>query len=64
MTSQYRPKKGHDEYFSVPVFDHLVSFSAGLVPEPALCPGAGTAERSQETLFMVQLSKFTLKNSS
>jgi hypothetical protein len=48
---QYRPKKGHDEYFSVPVSDHLVSVSAGLVPEPALCPGAGAAERSQETLY-------------
>jgi hypothetical protein len=49
-TSQYRPKKGHDEYFSVPVLDHLVSISVGLVPEPALCSGAGAAERSQETL--------------
>jgi hypothetical protein len=48
---QYRPKKGHDEYFSVPVLDFLVSVSAGLVPEPALCPGAGAAERSQETLY-------------
>jgi hypothetical protein len=28
----------------------LVSISAGLVLEPALCPGAGAAERSQETL--------------
>jgi len=36
----------------VPVLDHLVSVSAGLVPEPALCPGAGTAERSQETLYL------------
>jgi hypothetical protein len=32
--------------------DHLVSVSAGLVPEPALCPGAGTAERSQKTLYL------------
>jgi hypothetical protein len=32
--------------------DHFVSISAGLVPEPALCPGAGTAERSQETLYI------------
>ena len=34
----------------MPVLDHLVSISAGIVPEPALCPGAGFAERSQETL--------------
>jgi hypothetical protein len=31
----------------VPVSDHLVSISVGLVAEPALCPGAGDAERSQ-----------------
>jgi hypothetical protein len=48
---QYRPKKGHNEYFYVPVSDQLVSVSAGLVPGPALCPGAGAAERSQETLY-------------
>ena len=48
--SQYRPKKGIDEYFYVPVLDRLVSISTGLVPEPALCPGAGAAERSQETM--------------
>jgi hypothetical protein len=47
----YRPKKGNDEYFSVPVLDQSVSISAGLVPEPALCLGACTAERSQETLL-------------
>jgi hypothetical protein len=50
---QYRPKKRHDEYFSVPVLDLLVSISVGLVPEPALCQGADeadAAERSQETL--------------
>jgi hypothetical protein len=35
----------------VPVLDHLVSISAGLVPEPAFCRGAGVAERSQETLY-------------
>jgi hypothetical protein len=40
---QYRPKKVNDEYFSVPVLDRLVSISAGLVSEPALCPGAGAA---------------------
>ena len=34
----------------VPVLDRLVSISTGLVPEPALCPGAGAVERSQETL--------------
>ena len=51
-TDQYRPKIGHDEYFSLPVLDRLVSISTGLVPEPALCPGAGAAERSQETLYM------------
>jgi hypothetical protein len=50
LTSQYRPKKGHNEYFSVPVLVQLVSISVGLVPEPALCPGAGAAESSQETL--------------
>jgi hypothetical protein len=37
----------------VPVLDQLVSVIAGLVPEPALCPGAGAAERSQETLYNV-----------
>jgi hypothetical protein len=26
--------------------------SAGLVPEPALCPGADAAERPQEMLYM------------
>ena len=26
--------KGHDEYFSVPVLDRLVSISNGLVPVP------------------------------
>ena len=52
QVTQYRPKKGHDEYFSVPVLDRLVSISAGLVPGPALCPGAGAAERSQETLYV------------
>jgi hypothetical protein len=36
----------------VPLLDHLVSISAGLVPEPVLYPGAGTAERSQETLYI------------
>jgi hypothetical protein len=40
----------------VPVLDQVVSISAGLVPEPALCPGAGAAERSQETLFYIFLS--------
>ena len=35
----------------MPVLDHLVSISAGLVSEPALCPGAGVTERSQETLY-------------
>ena len=55
-TSQYRPNKGHDEYFSVPVLDRLVSIITGLVPVPALCPGAGAAERSQETLYIFDLS--------
>ena len=36
----------------MPVLDRLVSISAGLVPEPALCPGAGAADRSQETLYI------------
>ena len=35
----------------MPVLDRLVSISTGIVPEPALCPGAGAAERSQETLY-------------
>jgi hypothetical protein len=34
------------------VLDHLASISAGLVSKPALCPGAGTAERSPETLYI------------
>jgi hypothetical protein len=34
------------------VLDHSVSISGGLVPEPALCPGTGAAERSQETLYI------------
>ena len=55
--SKYRPKKGHDEYFSVPVLDRFVSISTGLVPEPALCPGAGAAERFQETLDKRLLQK-------
>jgi hypothetical protein len=38
--------------FFLPVLDHLVSISAGLVPVPALCPGAGAAERSQKTLYV------------
>jgi hypothetical protein len=58
---QNPPKKVHDEYFFVPVLDHLVSVSAGLVPEPALCPGAGAAERSQETLYVLNVnSEFAL----
>jgi hypothetical protein len=35
----------------VPVLDRLVSISTYHVPGPALCPGAGAAERSQETLY-------------
>ena len=50
-TSQYRPKKGHDEFFSVPLLDRLVSISTGIVPEQTLCPGAGAAEISQKTLY-------------
>jgi hypothetical protein len=42
----------------VPVLDHLVSISAGFVPAPELYPGAGAAERSQETLY--SRSKFVL----
>jgi hypothetical protein len=44
----------------VPVLDHLVSISAGLVPEPALCPGVGAAERSQETLHLSLIGKVIL----
>ena len=36
----------------MPVLDRLVSISTGLVPEPALCPGADAAERSQETRYV------------
>jgi hypothetical protein len=32
--------------------DWSISASASLVPGPALCPGAGAAERSQETLYI------------
>jgi hypothetical protein len=46
--------------------DHFVSISAGLVPEPALCPGADTAERSQETLYIgkqnYKLQNYKLQN--
>jgi hypothetical protein len=45
----------------VPVLDYLVSISAGLVPEPALCLGAGAAERSQETLYHELLICITKK---
>jgi hypothetical protein len=40
-TSTYRPNKGHDKHFVVQVLGQSVSISAGLVPGPALCPGAG-----------------------
>ena len=51
-TSPYRPNKGHDKHFSVPVLDQSVSISGSLVPGPALCPGAGAAERPQEILYL------------
>jgi hypothetical protein len=38
--------------FFRPVLDQSVSISAAFVPEPTLCPGAGAAERSQETLYV------------
>ena len=38
----------------MPVLDRLVSISTGLVPEPALCPDTGAAERSQETLYELE----------
>jgi hypothetical protein len=50
-TSPYRPNKGHDKHFSVPVLDQSVSISASLVPGPALCPGACAADRPQEILY-------------
>ncbi len=56
-TSQYRPKRGHDELFSVPVLDRLVSISTRIVPEPALCPGDSAAERSQ-TLSNAVFNRF------
>jgi hypothetical protein len=37
----------------VPVLDHLVFISLGLVPEPVLYPGAGAEDRSQETLLVI-----------
>jgi hypothetical protein len=61
-TNQYRPNKGHDEYFSVPVLDHLVSISVSLVPGPGICPGAGAAERPQETLYGLLIRIETVSN--
>ena len=45
----------------MPVLDRLVSISTGLVQEPALCPGAGAAERSQETLYILLFIIFAQK---
>jgi hypothetical protein len=60
---QNRPKKGLDEYFSVPVLDNLVSVSDGLVPEPALCPGAGARAKEcclYQSLFLNEFILFIL----
>jgi hypothetical protein len=46
-----RHNKGHYNHFTVPVLDQSVSINVGLVPGPAFCPGAGTAERPQEKLY-------------
>jgi hypothetical protein len=43
-------KSTHHDLFSAGI-DWSFSVSASLVPEPVLCPGAGTAEKSQETLY-------------
>ena len=40
----------------MPVFDRFVSISTGLVPEPALCPDAGAAERSQGTQYVNKIN--------
>jgi hypothetical protein len=58
-TSQYRPKKGHDEYISVPVLDHLVSISAGLVPGPALClVPVPLIDRKKHCILIKAIKKF------
>jgi hypothetical protein len=47
----YYLKLSHDKSVDVLVLDYSVSISASLVPGPALCPGAGAAERPQEILY-------------
>jgi hypothetical protein len=37
--------------FIKPVWAGILSVSTGLVPGPALCPGAGAVERPQEILY-------------
>jgi hypothetical protein len=46
--------------FIRPVWTGLLAVNVGLVPGPALCPGAGAAERLQEILYS-QLSDTLLK---
>ena len=36
----------------MPVLGHLILISAWLVKGPALCPGAGAAERPQEKVYL------------
>jgi hypothetical protein len=49
----YRHRKVFILTFIRPVWAGHLEFSAGLVPEPALCPGAGAAERPQEILYVL-----------
>jgi hypothetical protein len=37
--------------FIRPVWAYLLAVSVGLVPAPALCPGADAAKRPQEILY-------------
>ena len=43
----------------MPVLDQSVSISAGLVPGPALCPGADAAERPQEMLYIFDRQEYS-----
>ena len=42
----------------MPVWTGLLAVDVGLVPGPALCPGAGAAERPQEILYYKNLQIF------
>ena len=43
--------------FIRPLWAGLLGVSAGLVPGPTLCPGAGAAERPQEMLYEMMYFK-------